>query len=390
MDTTFYKYFKGLDGLRFIAATAVLAHHVELIKADLGFLNFSGPRFFTDLGPIGVTFFFVLSGFLITYLLLKEKRTTASLSLRNFYFRRAFRILPLYYLITFLSFFILPLFGFFDQPFFSDRLSQEFHYKLFLYLILLPQIVFIQFPNAPIPYGVVAWSIGVEEQFYLLWPIIIKWLKGYWFMFFFIFVLFSILPIFLQFLSTLFPTSIGNDMYINFFKKYLETLRFSCMALGGALALALIENRKTILDILYNRYLQLACFCLLLVLLKWGYPFTYFKHEIYSVIFGVIILNAATNNENGINKMLSYILDSKFFTLMGVRSYGIYMYHMIGIQIAVKLYMALFGAADMSILTNIIFYSFCLLFTFIISVASYKWFEVPILNVRRSFLTRAQ
>lgn len=378
----FYKYFKGLDGLRFIAATAVLFHHAELIKGDYGFSNLSGTHLFTDLGPIGVTFFFVLSGFLITYLLLKEKKITSSVSLRNFYLRRVFRILPLYYLIAILSFFIFPIFGFFDQPLFSQRLSQEFNYKLALYLLVLPHVVFIQFPSAPIPYGVVSWSIGVEEQFYLVWPLIIKWFKKYWFLFLSIFLVFSILPVFLIFLTHSFSVTVGNNMYIDFIIKYLQTLRFSCMALGGALALSLIENKKNILSIFYNRYVQVSCYLLLFLLLKWGYPFSFFKHEVYSIIFGVIILNAASNNETGMYKIISRVLDSRFFTFMGARSYGVYMYHMIGIQIAIKLYIYIYGMTDMKILGNIYFYSFALLFTFIISTISFKYFEAPILRLR--------
>lgn len=381
----FYKYFKGLDGLRFIAAFAVLIHHAELAKGDLGFSNLWRNHFFSDLGPIGVTFFFVLSGFLITYLLLKEKMITSTISLKGFYLRRAFRILPLYYLITLLSFLIFPLLGFFDQPFFSEKLPQEFYTKISLYLLLLPQVVFILFPTAPIPYGVVAWSIGVEEQFYLIWPLIIKWLKSYWFMFIAIFLIFSILPVLLLFLAHRFPITVGNNMYIDFIIKYLQTLRFSCMALGGALALVLIQNKSIILNFLYSSYVQFVSYLLLFLLLWRGYPFSVFKHETYSIIFGVIILNVATNNEKGINKIFSYILDSKFFTFMGARSYGVYMYHMIGIQIAIKLSMFVFGKAEMKILENIFFYCFAILFTIIISSISYKWFEAPILNLRNSF-----
>jgi peptidoglycan/LPS O-acetylase OafA/YrhL len=57
------KYLPGLDGLRFIAATAVLVHHVELLKGDNEYGNLWRSHFFSDLGPLSVTFFFVLSGF---------------------------------------------------------------------------------------------------------------------------------------------------------------------------------------------------------------------------------------------------------------------------------------------------------------------------------------
>lgn len=65
-------YFKGLDGLRFLAAFAVILHHAEILKLDYGVSNAYLYRYFLELGPIAVTFFFVLSGFLITNILITE------------------------------------------------------------------------------------------------------------------------------------------------------------------------------------------------------------------------------------------------------------------------------------------------------------------------------
>src|ERR1700728_1791681 len=83
------KVISGLDALRALAVSLVLIDHFDLTEHLLG-----GRR---GLGSLGVTIFFVLSGFLITSMLLKEHRKTGGISLTNFYRRRAYRIFPTFY-----------------------------------------------------------------------------------------------------------------------------------------------------------------------------------------------------------------------------------------------------------------------------------------------------
>src|SRR3954471_16382358 len=109
-------YFPNLNGLRFIAALLVIIHHTEQIK-DLFGLNSHWKNYHIwILGKLGVTLFFVLSGFLITYLLLTEKKEFNTIFIKNFYIRRILRIWPLYYLVTILSFFVLPHISFLNIP----------------------------------------------------------------------------------------------------------------------------------------------------------------------------------------------------------------------------------------------------------------------------------
>ena len=108
-------YFTGLNGLRFLAAMAVVITHIELIKGQMFCENlWSTNKLIFELGGLGVIFFFVLSGFLITYLLLEEKKVSGTVSVKKFYARRILRIWPLYYLIIVLGFFILPHLPFID------------------------------------------------------------------------------------------------------------------------------------------------------------------------------------------------------------------------------------------------------------------------------------
>jgi len=104
-------FFPNLDGLRFFSFLTVFLAHIfftrdDDIKEESWFKFFR--RIFYD-GDLGVSFFFVLSGFLITYLLVKEKELTGSIHISSFYVRRTLRIWPLYYFCVFFGFIIFPL-----------------------------------------------------------------------------------------------------------------------------------------------------------------------------------------------------------------------------------------------------------------------------------------
>lgn len=96
-------HFPGLNGIRFLAAFLVLLDHTELIKGYLGLPTLWSETYSAHIGSTGVTIFFVLSGFLITYLLFMEK-SIGPIHIQSFYIRRILRIWPLYYLIFILGF----------------------------------------------------------------------------------------------------------------------------------------------------------------------------------------------------------------------------------------------------------------------------------------------
>jgi len=141
------KRFGGLDGLRAIAAVLVIFFHV------------GGPQSKFLSGWIGVHTFFVLSGFLITTLMLREKDKTGRISLRDFYLRRIFRIVPLYYLgllITVITAYKSGL----RWSLLKDHLT---HYVGFMNEYDLA---------AGTPY-LHTWTIGIEQKFYLVWPLLL-------------------------------------------------------------------------------------------------------------------------------------------------------------------------------------------------------------------------
>ena len=147
--------FPALDGVRALAILGVLAHHTR----NNPFARLHGYR--------GVWIFFVLSGFLITTLALREESSQGRLDLRAFLIRRVFRIMPLYYLVLLIFVVWVCVFGM--EP--NGDLLQHHFPSFLLYVSEFP--IFLS--NFQIPFGQ-SWSLGIEEKFYLAWPIVGFWL----------------------------------------------------------------------------------------------------------------------------------------------------------------------------------------------------------------------
>jgi len=155
----------ALDGVRGIAILWVIMHNLYAIDGPrfpgiLGYLVMIGLA----AGWMAVTLFFALSGFLITGILLDSQNDPGYY--RNFYARRVLRILPLYYGVLLVAFVLLPLLG--PLP---PRLAADQSHQVWLWACL---------SNWTAPFGIADktfphfWSLAVEEQFYLLWPFLLR------------------------------------------------------------------------------------------------------------------------------------------------------------------------------------------------------------------------
>lgn len=165
--------FPDLDSLRTIACAMVIYQHVfsatamrlvpyPLVHRVFGMLP--GP------GGLGVSFFFVLSGFLITYLLLTEQRTTGSVDVKAFYQRRILRIWPLYYLLLLLMLFICPA----AKRLLGISLDIEAAHPAW-YLLFLSNYATIMLGEGHGAMAVnITWSVAIEEQFYVVWPLVFR------------------------------------------------------------------------------------------------------------------------------------------------------------------------------------------------------------------------
>ena len=392
------EYFKGLDSLRFFAALAVFFTHVELIKKFTGFgSHWIDPeeritkftvfqsvmaKEIDALSPLiayssalGVVFFFVLSGFLITFLLLREKEQNNSIDIRKFYLRRALRIWPLYYLIFILGFFVLPYLDFFAVPGQDKFFQQNFWGNLMLYAFFMPNLAFSIFTTA-VPNIGQSWSIGVEEQFYLLWPLLIRKSKN---------VLKSILWItgtiiaFKGLLLLSFP--FVKFEYLIVLKKFLAMSKLECMALGGLGAYMLFNKKEELLSFVYKPLSQIIALISIPLLIYFiPTPFEDILHLLFSMSFLVIILNVAGNEKSFLrfeNRTLQYL---------GRISYGFYMFHVMCIVFtihALDKYMGLDN--DITTPQHILLYGISFLLTVALSSLSYHIFEKAFIRLKDKY-----
>lgn len=161
-------FFPNLDGLRFLAFFSVFLFHSfytpDPIIRQSPLYNL--PYRLTRVGELGVNFFFVLSGFLITYLLLSERQKTGRIAILPFYVQRILRIWPLYFVAVFVGFVLFPIF----KARFGHVTQEPAHLSYFL--VFLSNFNNLYY-GSDTPTLTLLWSVSVEEQFYLVWPLLV-------------------------------------------------------------------------------------------------------------------------------------------------------------------------------------------------------------------------
>jgi peptidoglycan/LPS O-acetylase OafA/YrhL len=392
------EHFKGLDSLRFFAALAVFFTHVELIKKFTGFgTHWIDPEEritkFTvfqsvmskEIDPIspliayssalGVVFFFVLSGFLITYLLLKEKESNNSIAIGKFYLRRALRIWPLYYLIFILGFFVLPYFDFFAVPGQDIFFQQNFWGNLLLYAFFMPNLAFAIYTTA-VPNIGQSWSIGVEEQFYLLWPLLIRKSKN---------VLKSILWIAGTIIALkgiiLISAPFVKLEALVVLKKFLAMSKLECMALGGLGAYLLFNKQDQLLRIIYRPLSQILSVIMIPILIYFiPTALEDILHLLFSISFLVVILNVAGNEKS------LFKFENRVLQYLGRISYGFYMFHVMCIVFTIHTLDKYIGLNnDITTPQHILLYGISFLLTVAVSSLSYHIFEMAFIRLKDKY-----
>lgn len=284
------KYFDSLTGLRAIAVSLVLVNH------------YAGPQGDFLMGWLGVQIFFVLSGFLITTLLLREEAESGRVSLLNFYTRRAFRIFPVYYV-----FFALLLW----QAYNIGGERWDTLYKALPYYLTFNNE---QFGDSS---WRITWTLGIEWKFYLVWPllafVIAKDTRGR----------FALALIAYVVLAWMWNKPFG----------YLGPAHYTVLLLGAILALIMNDRRLyKIVQPLTTPIGSLIVFVLFGLLQFYGKDVRQFlgnpPDAQFDNLYGLavfLLLPAVLGN--GLPRML---LSSKPFKFVGDRSYSLYL-----IQIAV-------------------------------------------------------
>ncbi|MGV3613612.1 MAG: acyltransferase family protein [Fluviicola sp.] len=313
-------HFKGLNTLRFFAAFLVVLHHAESLRKDHGLQNHLRDYGLFQNGANAVSFFFVLSGFLITYLLLKEREAKNDISVKQFYIKRIFRIWPLYFLMVLIGAIIQPYFiEWFNIPYeMPYTIGETWYYFVFF----VPGMVNYFFgSNLLEP----LWSIGVEEVFYLIWAPLFKWFKKY-----VLALLLSVIAFKLILISiNTFWTLPGILSYV------IRIHQFEAMAIGGLGAYLVYHYGKQInASWIYSIPAQISLYSLILVFIVFGANIQspiwlfFFENNIVSAIvpnalFLYLIIGVSVVDKN------LFTLENRVFSYLGEISYGIYMFHLL-------------------------------------------------------------
>jgi peptidoglycan/LPS O-acetylase OafA/YrhL len=356
--------FEGLNSLRFIAAFLVLMHHCETIKSKNGLANLEWLGLFRN-GGNAVTFFFVLSGFLITYLLLKESSKTGTIRIKNFYLKRILRIWPLYFLLVFIGVVALPIL--FSILNINYEMPYTFGDTWYYFVFFLPGLVTFFFGHhflEPL------WSIGVEEVFYLFWAPLFKFGKN---KLLFILLLVILIKISLSLLGLFF---VQNEL----FNYIVNTFQFEAMAIGG-LGAYFVYTKGSIISKLLIYKIPFQIF-ILLTLLTYLTFHTNIDNSVWNFFFKTPIFSSIL-----LNLLFLYLiicisivdrsiikLRFKLLSFLGEISYGIYMYHMLVIFASI-LFLKKYLIEMSSLSSTVLFYAVITLLTIIISALSKYLFE---------------
>jgi len=298
-------YFKekqilSLDGLRAVSIILVIINHVALnypgsVVKDMGF------------GSLGVNIFFVISGFLITFLLLKEKMQYGNISLKNFYGRRVLRIIPVAYL------FILVLF----------LLNYRFNLSLGTGTFLRPLFFCENFVDHP-TYGpaIHYWSLGVEEQFYLIFPWLLT--KGIKIFLRVAIALFFLVPV-IVYTNYHLPAGMPwLQMPMNILNSLLGKGMLSILT--GCIAAILVFKfpGKFSVKFKYATLIQAGLFMATWFFNQYNWP-AGINNIMLSISIAMLLLSVINNREN----IVFRILNSRIVRYIGTISYSLYIWQQI-------------------------------------------------------------
>jgi peptidoglycan/LPS O-acetylase OafA/YrhL len=300
-----------LDGVRGLAIIVVMFYHYEVRawpwKAGLGKLGW----LVASEGWLGVNLFFVLSGFLITGILFDTK--DCANFFRVFYARRTLRIFPVYYMMLTFMFIIVPVFSGAGTPLGRQLWS-------WFYLTNVP-IAFDGFSGTPW-FTAHFWSLAIEEQFYLLWPLLV-----------FARPLRSLVRICVGLLvATLAARVICHALGVPWhFTSYFTLLRFDDLVCGALAALLLRDQQygQKLLRVAWACMIALGVACLALVLWRhfpamWDGVTHTVGFSVFSAFFAVMIVVAVTSPSRS---LVARFWSNPALRFFGKYSYGMYVYH---------------------------------------------------------------
>jgi len=356
------QYIKQLDTLRAFAVILVIISH--------WFPKDHWVNFFPN-GPIGVDIFFVLSGFLITSILLKNRSIpdiNRGRIMKTFYARRVLRIFPIYYLTIF------ALLAFSDYT--NTNIKSDFVY----YLTYTSNFKFLMQGHwdgflSPL------WSLAVEEQFYIIWP----WLIIYPRKKYLVYIIIAFILV--GFSSRL----LYNDSY-SLLSRILTTSCFDAFGIGALLAWFIKFQEKY----LEKFYAVVRIFGLILISIIVYGNIAYSYHYLTIIpgstansILAIWLISYIYIHRESENKIFKFLFNSSILIFIGKISYGLYLYHQIirwlaGIVLnsqTIKSHEAIHGVMNQPYVLLTLMSLFLVMFSWL----SYKFVEIPFLRCKRHF-----
>ncbi|MBA3649368.1 MAG: acyltransferase [Chitinophagales bacterium] len=315
-------YWANLDALRFIAFMGVfMAHVYSLSISEMRVPAWmAGIKEWSQAGGLGLNFLFVLSGFLITYLLLLEEKVKGIFHIRNYFIRRTLRIWPLYFLVVAASFLLLP-------PV-LNALGKSYAETAnpWYYILFISNFYILSYGYPYSPLLAILWSLAVEEQFYLIWPWLMKGFKNFR----------RALFVLLLIISVLFRWIHEGDSKILFFHTLSLLGDF---AVGGLLAEMVILKNKFFVKLTAISTLKILTGYIIIALMIIFYRQIFhfglaiiFERLLFALAFSFIIFEQTFC----VNRIFN-AASIPFIAWLGSISYGLYCFHELAILLAKNL-----------------------------------------------------
>lgn len=316
----------GLDGLRFFSFVFVIYNHFYTVLDSYG-LHFAEPAWIDALGHYGLQYFFAGSGFLISFMVMKEYEKTGRFRIGHFYLRRILRIWPVYFvLVGIVYLFIYP-----NNFFYLQGMSAEFEpYKLmalWLFLLVLPHVNEFVYPTAPYLHH--TYTIGIEEQFYLVWALLFRFLRRYFFSCLNILLISGILLNLCHYF--LFDALNRSGLsIINKIATYYDYSQVNTFCIGSYLAIYYRSGHQS-LKWFRDKWVQVIFYLLFAVLVITNARLPFLTNEAMSIVVCFILLFATFKNTSLINYSLP------LWEFLGKISYSVYLFHYIALVIVLRL-----------------------------------------------------
>ncbi len=355
------RYFHTFDALRFFAFLKVFLLHIPVTAFPIYSFLKAG-------GGIGVQFFFVLSGFLITFLIYEEKEQQR-FTLPKFFMRRILRIWPLYFLMVGVSFVTPYLLNALGITYSNEGYTPKWIYSL-TFLENYRMIALNDHPNvSPLT---VMWSLCIEEHFYIIWGITAFFLPLRKLPWLILSAIITAIGSRILFVSQGWSTS---DLFTN----------FDLFALGALPAWLLVSRREKLEAFIERQAPVLKWTVILLVLLSvFIFPHIEGKgwevlQPLVSALLFTALLMLFLPREGRFR-----IPDNSIFTRWGKYTYGLYLYHTLVIIALLKVFEAFSWSLELPLVAGA-YFLLVFFVNLLISKYSYLWFEKPFLRLKKWF-----